>query len=131
MAQRATPPELAGRWELPGGKVEPGEPEAVALVRECREELAIEVVVGDRVGPDLAVAPGLLLRAYAATTADEPQALEHTAVAWVGAHALAGVDWLPADRPLLGPLRDLLLAAETGPAEGASAQEEAGGWAAP
>src|SRR5215467_10554281 len=39
-AQRADPPELAGGWELPGGKVEPGESDQEALVRECHEELA-------------------------------------------------------------------------------------------
>ena len=48
-ARRSAPADLAGGWELPGGKVEPGESEADALVRECREELGVAVVVGERV----------------------------------------------------------------------------------
>ena len=45
VAQRARPPELAGLWELPGGKVAPGESDADALARELREELGVD---GDR-----------------------------------------------------------------------------------
>ena len=45
-ARRTSPPELAGGWELPGGKVEPGESEPEALRRELREELGIETRVG-------------------------------------------------------------------------------------
>ena len=52
--ERAAPPEVAGRWEFPGGKVEPGETDAQALARECAEELGVRVAVGARVGPDVA-----------------------------------------------------------------------------
>ena len=52
VAQRRRPPELAGRWELPGGKVAAGETEPVALARELAEELGIEVAVGQRLGDD-------------------------------------------------------------------------------
>ena len=55
MAQRERPPELAGLWELPGGKVAPGESDADALARELREELGIEVTVGERLGHDVAL----------------------------------------------------------------------------
>ena len=58
VAQRVRPPQLAGRWELPGGKVGPGETERDALARELAEELGLavgDVAVGDRLGDDIAV----------------------------------------------------------------------------
>ena len=61
VARRTRPAELAGRWELPGGKVDPGESDAAGLVRELREELGVEVEVGDRIGDDVDVDRGLLL----------------------------------------------------------------------
>ncbi|HEY0229434.1 MAG TPA: NUDIX domain-containing protein, partial [Mycobacterium sp.] len=67
VAQRARPPELAGRWELPGGKVAPGETEGVALARELAEELGLEVgdvAVGERIGADIALNDATTLRAY-------------------------------------------------------------------
>lgn len=53
VAQRLRPPELAGRWELPGGKVAAGESESAALARELAEELGIDVTVGGRLGDDV------------------------------------------------------------------------------
>ncbi|HEX5115827.1 MAG TPA: NUDIX domain-containing protein [Pseudonocardiaceae bacterium] len=109
-AQRERPASTAGRWEFPGGKVEPGEDERTALVRECREELAADVVVGGRLGPDLVLASGWLLRLYLATLAPgaRPVAGEHRAVRWVPAGGLAGLDWLDADRVVLPGLAELL-----------------------
>jgi 8-oxo-dGTP diphosphatase len=109
-AQRSRPASTAGRWEFPGGKVEPGEAERAALVRECREELAADVVVGRRFGPDLVLASGWVLRLYLATLAvgAEPVAGEHRAVRWVLAGELGDLDWLDADRVVLPGLAGVL-----------------------
>jgi len=109
-AQRATPPELAGWWEFPGGKVEPVEDERVALARECREELGVEVSVGDRLGPDLPIADGrAVLRVWTATVHHgRPRAIEHAAIRWLTADRLHDVAWLPQDLPLVELLRPLL-----------------------
>ena len=53
IAQRTRPPELAGQWELPGGKVAAGETEPEALARELAEELGVDVAVGPRLGDDI------------------------------------------------------------------------------
>ncbi|MEU3645503.1 (deoxy)nucleoside triphosphate pyrophosphohydrolase [Lentzea sp. NPDC034063] len=107
--QRSYPESHAGQWELPGGRVEPGEKPADALVRECVEELGATVVVGEQIGPDVPLKKDLVLRIFAAELADgEPEALEHNAVRWLTADELAGLDWLPADRVLVPALHSLL-----------------------
>jgi 8-oxo-dGTP diphosphatase len=109
-AARAYPPELAGLWEFPGGKVEPGETEAQALVRECREELGVEIEVGERVGGDLSTGNGrYLLRVYFADLAEgEPHAEEHAELRWLAPAELDSVPWLPGNRPAVDALRELL-----------------------
>nr|CEL19048.1 putative mutT-like protein [Kibdelosporangium sp. MJ126-NF4] len=106
--QRAFPADVAGLWELPGGRVEPGESDRAAVRRECQEELGIEVVPGDAVGPDIVLPGGKLLRIYRAETADEPVAVEHKAVRWLRSDELGDVEWLPADRILLPVFRAYL-----------------------
>ena len=112
VAQRARPPELAGLWELPGGKAAAGESDADALVRELREELGIEVAVGDRLGADVAVSDALVLRAYLVTRIDGVvQAHDHRALRWVRADELVGLPWVPADRSWLTDLAAALASA--------------------
>jgi 8-oxo-dGTP diphosphatase len=108
IAQRNRPPELAGRWELPGGKVAAGESEAEALARELAEELGVEVSVGAHLG-DVELNATMSLRAYAATLMrGEPQPHDHAALRWVSAAELDDVDWVPADRGFLPALSRLL-----------------------
>jgi 8-oxo-dGTP diphosphatase len=115
VAQRGSGP-LAGLWEFPGGKVEPGEADLSALVRECREELGIEVLPQEFLGEvplDGVVAGGTpgasTLRVWSARiVAGELVAHEHSELRWLAADELAALDWIPADRPLLPAVRTLL-----------------------
>jgi 8-oxo-dGTP diphosphatase len=107
--QRAWPAEAAGQWELPGGRVEPGESEVDALRRECVEELDVKISVGERVGPDVGLPGGKVLRIFAAGLAEgEPRPVEHMGLRWLTADELLTVVWLPADRQLLPDLRRLV-----------------------
>ncbi len=105
MAQRARPPELAGLWELPGGKVAAGESDADALARELEEELGIDVVVGERLGHDVPLGDTITLRAYLVTrTGGTVAPRDHRALRWVTADELDGLAWVPADRGWLPAL---------------------------
>lgn len=105
VAQRRRPPELAGRWELPGGKVAPGESEPAALARELAEELGVVVDVGERLGDDIELNSTTTLRAYRARLLHgEPRPHDHRALRWVTAAELAELDWVPADRGWLAAL---------------------------
>lgn len=117
-AQRTRPVALAGRWELPGGRVEPGESEAEAVVRECREELGTEVLVAGRLGTDLRIDPGVLRVHVArlAAGAPDPRALEHSGLRWVTAAEVPAVDWVDADRAVVADLVHMI--GGSGPAAG-------------
>ncbi|GAA1699124.1 NUDIX domain-containing protein [Nonomuraea maheshkhaliensis] len=108
-AQRAEPAALAGGWEFPGGKVDPGESEEVALVRECREELGVEVAVGARVGGDWPLAEGYIMRVWLCSlTSGTPEAREHLALRWLGPGEYYEVEWLGADLPIMKTVESLL-----------------------
>ncbi|GAA3442194.1 (deoxy)nucleoside triphosphate pyrophosphohydrolase [Planomonospora venezuelensis] len=108
-AQRAEPPELAGGWEFPGGKVDPGEDDHAALVRECEEELGVLIEVGERIGGDWPLSGGYVLRVWlAAIVRGEPEAKEHLALRWLAMDELDDVTWLPADLPIVHAVRDRL-----------------------
>jgi 8-oxo-dGTP diphosphatase len=110
-ARRSYPPALAGRWELPGGKVEPGESEVAALRRECREELSVDLDVGGRVGPDVPTTgiEGLLRVYWASLARGEPHPHEHSELGWFDGDGLLGLDWVSAgDREVAEAIRHSL-----------------------
>ncbi|MBU8818065.1 (deoxy)nucleoside triphosphate pyrophosphohydrolase [Mycolicibacterium goodii] len=111
VAQRDRPAELAGLWELPGGKVSPGEDETDALARELHEELGVDVTVGERLGADVALSDTMTLRAYRVVLrAGSPRPHDHRALRWVRADDLESVAWVPADRAWVADLADALRA---------------------
>ncbi len=116
-ARRTAPPEAAGRWEFPGGKVEPGEDPDDALVREISEELGLTVAVTRWLDPTVPISAAYELRVAVCTAgAGKPVPTEHDRVTWLGIGELDDVDWLEPDLPFLADVREALLDGE--PLEG-------------
>jgi 8-oxo-dGTP diphosphatase len=97
-------------WEFVGGKVEPGETKEQALIRECREELAITLSVGDvfmevdHIYPDLTIHLTLF---NAAIASGIPQKLEHNDIRWITVGEIPEYEFCPADETILQKLKTI------------------------
>ncbi|MGA8789666.1 MAG: (deoxy)nucleoside triphosphate pyrophosphohydrolase [Paenarthrobacter sp.] len=118
-ARRSAPPQFAGMWEFPGGKVEAGETAEAALHRELAEDLGIEVQLGRELESGRPEGWVLNERAamrvwFAELTAGEPAPLEdHDELQWVsltGGDEALGLPWIPADFPIVRALLDRVVA---------------------
>ncbi|WP_269939179.1 (deoxy)nucleoside triphosphate pyrophosphohydrolase [Arthrobacter sp. HY1533] len=111
-ARRTAPPEFAGMWEFPGGKVEPGEGAVEALHRELAEELDVQVALGAELpGPTPGGWPlnaGAAMRVWLVeVTEGTPEALEdHDELRWLdlAGREIRELGWIPADLPIVHAL---------------------------
>ena len=110
LSQRKTGTHLAGAWEFPGGKVEPGEDPRAALARELEEELGLDAEIGDPLEVTFHRYPtkSVLLLFFLATRrpgSAEPRALDVAAVRWASLEELRDEEFPPADVAVLAKVR--------------------------
>lgn len=108
-AQRSDSMDLAGKWEFPGGKLEEGEDPKSCLIREIREELAIDVDIRAGLPSVDFQYPTKIIHLtpfLARWKSGEIYLLEHSQVRWLGRNELLSLDWADADVPIVHYLYD-------------------------
>lgn len=108
VARRSAGRHLAGFWEFPGGKVEPGEDPRIALARELEEELGLVVEVGDPIGTHAYTDDviDIELTAYEILSwMGHPTLVDHDGLQWLPVSRLHEVELTPADLPVAADLR--------------------------
>ena len=107
ICQRPTRKARGLLWEFEGGKVEPGETKEQALIRECREELGVQVAVGEEFTQVTHVYPDLTVHLtvfHARITGGTVQKLEHHDIRYITPAEISNYDFCPADQVILQKL---------------------------
>lgn len=109
IAQRSANMKLPLKWEFPGGKVEPGESKAACLAREIKEELNLEITIGEGLTDVMHHYPEFSLRLYpfiCTYHSGELNAMEHAQVKWEKIANLMAYNWAAADVPVVEELME-------------------------
>lgn len=111
LARRPEGKAMAGKWEFPGGKVNPEESYESCLRREIEEELGCQISVGAALSPVIHAYPGgniQLIPFRCSLLSGEPQALEHSEIRWLDPDHLPEMDLAEADKPIAEEYRQIL-----------------------
>lgn len=131
LARRTAGRDLAGAWEFPGGKVEPGETALQALDRELQEELGIRVLAAEPLisVPQAYPSKRIVLDVHTVTAFEgSPRGLEKQALAWSPLEKLSSYPMPPADRPVVAALTAPVRSAPMRPSAGLSWRGWTGRW---
>lgn len=111
LARRPEGKAMAGKWEFPGGKVNPEESNESCLRREIEEELGCQILVGTALSSVIHAYPGgeiQLIPFRCSLLTGEPQALEHSEIRWLEPERLPEMDLAEADKPIAEEYRQIL-----------------------
>lgn len=109
VTQRSEKMDLPGKWEFPGGKIEPNESPEECLKREIKEELSLEIGISERLTPVLHHYSDKSIQLFpfvACWKAGEIHLAEHAQFGWIEEKDLFSLDWAPADIPIVHELQE-------------------------